>query len=414
MDRSEDTFWEPHVAALMESWKQWRVDDIFKDSFARAAVSYLKPQWMWDSTIVEHAASVLCITHFTVNDTHMLASGGSDCTVNVFRYDAGLWRCEMISEEQEHTHVVYCVTHFTIDRTHMLLSGSHDGTVREWHRDADKQQWDLRAVLNGNTGPVKSITHFTTFDTDNLTHNLMHNLALGGGSDCTLRVWRRDGGIHAEVWRAQESRQGHTDHVTCITHFTLPNNYYGPILLKSEKPGELHPRGTHVLASGDRIGTIRMWHSRTGLSWSGWGHALRGHSVAVQCITHFTIGDTEMLASGDWNGNVRVWRYSGDAWWKAYDKLRGHLSCVQCITHFTIGNTHMLASGGDDDIVQVWRYDAGTQRWCAHETLKGQTDSVRSITYFTMGDTRVLVFAGGNGYVQLYRCNAGTRQWGTA
>ena len=85
MEKSDPAYWERHVTALRQACKQWKVDDDFKDFFARVAVSYLKPRWSAQETLEGHTNQVWCITHFNMGDTNMLASGSDDRTVRVWR-----------------------------------------------------------------------------------------------------------------------------------------------------------------------------------------------------------------------------------------------------------------------------------------------------------------------------------------
>ena len=85
MEMSDPAYWEGHVTALREAWKQWKVDDDFKVFFARVAVSYLKPRWSVHETLEGHTNWVWALTHFTMDNTHMLASTDFDGTVLLVR-----------------------------------------------------------------------------------------------------------------------------------------------------------------------------------------------------------------------------------------------------------------------------------------------------------------------------------------
>ena len=145
MKESDPAYWERHVTALREAWKKWKIDDDFKDFFARVAVSYLKPRWSAHETLEGHTGWVWCITHFTMGDTHMLASGSRDRTVRVWRCDAGTQRWDAHETLEGHTGWVVCITHFTMGDTHMLVSGSHDGTVRVWRASRNNTRTELSA-----------------------------------------------------------------------------------------------------------------------------------------------------------------------------------------------------------------------------------------------------------------------------
>ena len=75
MQITENRYWEPHIAALLEAWEMWGGDDAFKNIYARYVVSYLKPQWNAAGTLEGHSDFVVCLTHFSIGDTHMLVSG---------------------------------------------------------------------------------------------------------------------------------------------------------------------------------------------------------------------------------------------------------------------------------------------------------------------------------------------------
>ena len=97
MKKSDPAYWEPHVTALCEAWGYWKVDDDFKDFFARVTVSYLKPRWSAHETLEGHTDLLRCITHFTMGDTHMLASGSLDGTVRVWRASRNNTRTELFA-----------------------------------------------------------------------------------------------------------------------------------------------------------------------------------------------------------------------------------------------------------------------------------------------------------------------------
>ena len=183
MEKSDPVYWEPYVAALCEVCEQWAVDKAFNDFFARAVLSYLKPRWMVHEKLQGFDYWLRCVTHFTMGDTQMLASGGADGTVKVWRCDAYTQRCGAHKTPEAHTgrgwcvthRKVKCITHFTMGDTHMLASGSLDdthmlvggskGTLRVWRCDADTQQWGAHATLEGHNGGVTCMTHFTMGDT---------------------------------------------------------------------------------------------------------------------------------------------------------------------------------------------------------------------------------------------------------
>ena len=89
MQITDNKYWEPHIAALVEAWEMWGVDDAFKNIYARYVVSYLKPQWSAAGRLEGHSGWVYSLTHFIKGNTHMLASGSCDGNVRVWRCDAG-------------------------------------------------------------------------------------------------------------------------------------------------------------------------------------------------------------------------------------------------------------------------------------------------------------------------------------
>ena len=85
MNKSDSAYWERHVTALREVCDHWEVDDDFKDFFSQVAVSYLKPRWSVHETLEGHTNWVWALTHFTMDNTHMLASTDFDGTVLLVR-----------------------------------------------------------------------------------------------------------------------------------------------------------------------------------------------------------------------------------------------------------------------------------------------------------------------------------------
>ena len=116
MQITDNKYWEPHIAALVEAWEMWGVDDAFKNIYARYVVSYLKPQWSAAGRLEGHSGWVTCLTHFIKGNTHMLASGSDDGTVRVWRCDAGTHQWSAAGTLEGHTVRVTCLTHSALVR----------------------------------------------------------------------------------------------------------------------------------------------------------------------------------------------------------------------------------------------------------------------------------------------------------
>lgn len=124
-----------------------------------------------DEDVLWHSTAIMSVA--VSNDGTLLASGGTDGTVKVWRIDTGKCLREIVAHDGA---VVSCLT-FSNDGTH-VLSGSHDTTCREFGLRTSRMLKEFR----GHASYVNSC-YYSLVDGGNALR------VLTGSADGTVRVW---------------------------------------------------------------------------------------------------------------------------------------------------------------------------------------------------------------------------------
>lgn len=196
-------------------------------------------------------------------------------------------------------------------------------------------------------------------------HTFIHFVTTSGGGDDTAYIWnyksRASDSNQMDVEDSAPSNDstsmirldGHTDTVTCVGFnfngtLALTGGYDGIIRIWKVDTGELiqtlegpedvewaqwHVKGNAVIA-GSRDGTVWMWLTHNGQC----VHVFAGHDGAVAC-GGFT-KDGKMIYTGGEDGTIRQWMPKTGNCRHVYDEGAGHEAEVTC-----------MASGGDGDLL---------------------------------------------------------------
>ena len=216
----------------------------------------------------------------------------------------------------------------------VAVGGGTDGTVRIW----DLRTGAATGVrLAGHTGQVTAVAVGVA---DGIP------VAVGGGTDGTVRVWDlRTGAPRGEP------AAGHTGQVTAVAVGVAD--------------------GIPVAVSGGHDGTVRVWDLRTG---AATGVSLAGYTGWLTAVAVGVADGTPVAVSGGHDGTVRVWDLrTGAPRGKPFihrrglsrllhghsDVLRG---IVQAVAVGDADGTPVAVSGGRDGTVRVWDLRTGAAR----------------------------------------------------
>ena len=148
-------------------------------------------------------------------------------------------------------------------------------------------------------------------------------LLVTGGTDRTVRVWKREGrSSRYTLWK--QSSPEHAKEVRSVS---------------------IHGRR---IASGSADGTVKVWAPTgrgAGLSCQ---QTLRGHGDAVSSLA-FRPDDLNVLVTGSWDKTVKLWDLSTST---CLSTMRGHTDRVWSVCFSSDGK--QLTSGSEDRTVRNW------------------------------------------------------------
>ncbi|CAM9530596.1 unnamed protein product [Chrysoparadoxa australica] len=280
-----------------------------------------------------HSGPVLCIAA----KRNRLATGSSDCTVNVF----DLAQVSRVAVLTGHTGPI---TEVVCDED-WVLSASNDGTMRYWPlKGATPAKRGLIGLLQPQhkftplLGHAASVECAQVVTTPGIAGT--HNVVSGAG-DKQVRLWDMLAG------RCKVIFTGHDKAVTCV---------------------DAYVRSVQHVLSGSEDCTVRLWDINEGTGCE----ALRkfsGHESSVEVVKHI---DINFGVSGSNDRTLRTWdkRVKGSV-----GVLRGHTGPVTCAC-VTAEHTTLI-SGSADKTVMVWDTRA-TAKGAVH-TMIGHTDRVTSM-----------------------------------
>lgn len=242
-------------------------------------------------------AGAICAIAFS-GDGDWLASGSTDCTLNLWRHDT-VWQVAALTG---HRAAVKSVAFSPNGK--LLASGGLDGTVRVWIPGKSRPL----VSLAGHAAGVMAIA----FSPDG-------RLLVSGSADGTVKLWR-------------PNQAGLADSLT-------RNPKFAAIWSLAFSPdGE-------YLATGSASGWLHLWSVARQELVSHW----RAHSGPLAGVTGLAFTpDGQELVSSSQDRSAKLWQATTGA---EVAKLE-HPQAVRAIA--LSPNGQLLASGGDDGRLQLW------------------------------------------------------------
>jgi conflict system STAND superfamily ATPase/WD40 domain-containing protein len=140
----------------------------------------------------------------------------------------------------------------------------------------------------------------------------------------------------------------------------------------------------HILASGSRDQTVRLWNVSDRAHPTSLGPPLTGHTNAVSSVAFSS--DGHILASGSDDRTVRLWNVSDRAHPTPLGPpLTSHTSYVNTVAFSLDG--HTLASGSFDRTVRLWNVSDPAHPKSLGPPLTGHTDAVNAVVFSPDGHT---------------------------
>ncbi|MFP4010048.1 MAG: protein kinase domain-containing protein [Spirulinaceae cyanobacterium] len=291
-------------------------------------------------TLSGHSGGVRCLA--VSPDGEYIASGGSDKTIKVWRWQTG----EVVYNLEGHQSGVLAVT-FSPDGA-MIASGGGDNAVKLWNVESGTE---IR-TLTGHNDIVSAIA----FSPDSKT-------LASGGRDQTIRLWSlKKGLLQFMTGQKPEVLTHHEDMVAALAFHPqgeiLASGGCDSMLglwslnksphrfcrgLNTELLAiQFDPEGK-VIATGNSDKTLKLWQART-------GRAIRsivGHTKAVNDIAFSP--DGQKLISGSSDTTVKLWQTKTGQEIVSYDE---HSSAVYAVAFHPNGTE--IISASNDMTLKIW------------------------------------------------------------
>jgi WD40 repeat protein len=323
-------------------------------------------------------------------DSHLIAAGFSDGTIQVWDAATGARQCMLTG----HGDAVMSVA---VSHNHQfVVSGSIHHLVRIWNIRTGMQQ----QVIRGHTDRVTS----TVFSTDD-------EYIASGSQDGTVRVWaartgmqmhnlhniyRHEGWVNCVAFSpdSQHVVSGHEDNAARIWS-----------LATDRRLEALHGHGRGVCAvafspnglaivSGSADHTVRIWNITTVLQRRSLSY---GQSVASMVFSH----DGQLVAAGFRDGMVRGRDRTNIVRLPEYVHI-GHGDQIECVAFSPDGQT--IVSGARDKTVRVWDANTGL----TVDVVSGHRDTVCCVAFSHCGQ---FIMAGSyNHQVLVWDAKTGAKQ----
>jgi WD40 repeat protein len=319
--------------ALLETLRAWRqmknADGIQPDTKMRVVTALQQAVYgVEEANRLEGHSDIVWGVTFSP-DGKLLASGGRDKKVNIWRPDG-----KLIQTFKAHDNSVTDVN-FSPDGQ-FIASASTDKTAKIWRRTDVEGKFATRPeiILKGHQGDVYNVS----FSPDN-------QLLATSSKDKTIKLWRRDGTLIKTL-------QGHQKPVNWVS---------------------FSPDG-NLLASASDDKTVKIWRRDGSLVTT-----LSGHTNQVTALTFSPDGN--LLVSGGEDKTVRIWTRQ-DLEPKNQEKLQfrpakilqGHNSKIWSVQFSLDGQ--QFATASDDNTIKLWSRTGNLVK-----TFRGHSDSVTSIAF---------------------------------
>jgi WD40 repeat protein/DNA-binding SARP family transcriptional activator len=241
------------------------------------------------------------------SDSHLLASGGADGTVKLWKVTQGVPASQLLATLEGYSGVVQQVC-FSQDG-HLIASSSLDGTVRLWETSTGR----LLHILQGHKGAVWGVA---------LSND--GSKVASAGTDGTVKLWDATSG---SLLSTLEGHMGIAYDVALT-------------------------RDGRLVAGGGQDGSIRLWEVATGHLVA----TLEGHTQLIRRLA--TSADGQLLVSGSQDGTVRLWditqRVLGGV---CLTTLEGHAGAVLDVA--ISPDARRVASTGIDGTIRLWEAPTG-------------------------------------------------------